>query len=258
MSLLVRRRSLLIALPLLPASARQARAGAPPVALQAFAHPLPPLAFEQEGQVSGLATELLREMARRAGLPLAIALQPRLRAEKSFAEQTHSLLYPLARLPEREGRFRWIGPILPRRVQIYRLAERTDIRFQGLRQLNGLTVGAMTGSATMEQLLQLGLGPGKELDLATSYEVCMRKLLAGRTDLVVMGDLNAYWQLRQQGEASARIVAVGELDQPPADYAFGLRPDASDALQQQLQTQLDALRRSGHVEQLKQRFGLPA
>jgi polar amino acid transport system substrate-binding protein len=252
MSHLLRRRPL-VAL----AAGRGRLAAAARAPLPAFCHPLPPLSFEHEGQVAGLAADLLRRMAELAGLDLSLALQPRLRAEKSFLETPGSLLFPLARLPEREGRFRWVGPILPRRVGIYSLSPRSDIRFRGLQQLDGLRVGATAGTATLEQLLAEGLKPGRELEVAPSYEASVRKLLAGRMDLLVIGDLNLYWQLHQLREPADRVREVAVLD-ASADYSFGLRVDADPAPAEALQRALDQLRRGGAVERFKQAYGLPA
>lgn len=249
---MLRRRPLLALAAALPLPAAAARAPLP-----TFCHPLPPLSFEQDGQVTGLATELLRRMAELANLELNLSLQPRLRAEKSFLETPGSLLFPLARLPERESRYRWVGPILPRRVGIYSLGSRTDIRFRGLHQLDGLRLGATAGTATLEQLLAEGLKPGKELEVAPSYETSVKKLLAGRMDLLVIGDLNIYWQLHQMREPPDRIREVAVLD-ASADYSFGLRVDGDPAPAEALQRALDQLRRSGAVERLKQAYGLPA
>lgn len=248
----MQRRSLLTLAATLPLPAAAAR---PP--LPVFCHALPPLAFEQDGQAAGLGVDLLRRMADLAGLDPVLALQPRLRAEKSFLETPGSLLFPLARLPERENRYRWVGPILPRRVGIYSLANRTDIRFRGLQQLDGLRVGATAGTATLEQLQGEGLKPGRELEVSPSYEASVRKLLAGRMDLLVIGDLNIYWQLHQMRESAERVREVAVLD-ASADYCFGLRVDGDPATADALQRTLDQLRRSGAIERLKQTYGLPA
>jgi len=249
---MLRRRPLLTLATTLPLPALAAR---PP--LPAFCHALPPLSFEQDGQAAGLAVDLLRRMADLAGLELNLALQPRMRAEKSFLETPGSLLFPLARLPERENRYRWVGPILPRRVGIYSLSSRSDIHFRGLHQLDGLHVGATAGTATLEQLLAEGLKPGKELEVSPSYEASVRKLMAGRMDLLVIGDLNIYWQLHQMKEPADRIREVAVLD-ASADYCFGLRTDSDPAPAEALQRALDQLRRNGALEKLRQAYGLPA
>jgi polar amino acid transport system substrate-binding protein len=249
---MLRRRPLLALATALPLRAMAGRAP-----LTSFCHALPPLSFEQDGQLTGLAVDLLRRMAELAGLELSLALQPRLRAEKSFLDTPASLLFPLARLPERENRYRWVGPILPRRVGIYSLSQRTDIRFRGLRQLEGLRVGATAGTATLEQLLAEGLKPGKEIEVSPSYEASVRKLVAGRMDLLVIGDLNVYWQLQQMREPPDRIREVAVLD-AGTDYCFGLRVDGDPAQADALQRALEQLRRNGSIERLRQAYGLPA
>lgn len=245
------RRPLLLALAALPLAARAARPQ-----LSAFGHALPPLAFEQDGKPTGLAVDLLKEMAALAGMNLELALQPRLRAERSFLETPDSLLFPLARLPEREQRFRWVGPVLPRRVAVYALASRSNIRWRGFQQLEGLRLGATAGTATLEQLLADGLKPGKELEVSPSYEASVRKLLAGRMELLVIGDLNIYWQLRQLQEPPERVREVAVLD-ASTDYCFGLRLESPPAQAEALQRALEQVRRSGLLDKLKRSYGLP-
>ncbi|MEJ6003129.1 substrate-binding periplasmic protein [Paucibacter soli] len=247
------KRRQLLGLPALmgPISAQAAAAQ-----LQAFAHALPPLAFEQDGQLTGLAVDLLRRMASTLGMQLELLLQPRLRAEKSFQDAPESLLFPLARLPEREGRFRWVGPYMPRRVALFRLRSRGDIRYRGLQQLDGMRIGVTSGTATLEQLLAAGLKPGQDLELAPSYDANVRKLLAGRMDLLAIGELNLFWQLRLMQESPERVKAVAVLDES-ADYCFGLHPEADPALAAKLQQAFDQLQRNGTVSALKRSYGLP-
>jgi polar amino acid transport system substrate-binding protein len=224
--------------------------------LPAFGHPLPPLAFEHDGVPAGIAVNLLKEIAAMAGVSLDLELQPRLRAEQSFHETPDSLLFPLARLPEREQQFRWVGPVLPRRVAVYRLAKRRDIHWNGLHQLGGMRLGATAGTATLAQLLADGLRPGKELDVAPSYYASVRKLLAGRMDLLVIADLNMYWQLRLLRESPERIHEVAVLD-ASTDYYFGLRLESPPERAEALQRALDQLRRSGRLDALKRSYALP-
>ena len=131
--------------------------------LQGFTENLPPLNYAGgPAGADGFSVELLRLMAGEAGLSLDIQVQPWIRAMRSASEANNTVLFSLARLPEREALFQWVGPISERRIVIYRLKRRSDIRFSSLEQLNGLhglRIGAVRESATAKRLLALGLLP---------------------------------------------------------------------------------------------------
>ncbi|MBB4845587.1 polar amino acid transport system substrate-binding protein [Paucibacter oligotrophus] len=223
--------------------------------LQGFTHELPPLSHQDTGGLSGLFIELLREMLPRLNLQINLEMQPLLRAQQSLSENPLGLLFPYARMAERESLYRWVGPVLPRRVLIYRLAQRRDIRFQDLQHLNGLRLGAKKGTATLSQLQALGLRVGKELELGSDYLGVLRMLLAQRMELMVMNDTAALWSLQQLQLPPDTLKVVGEFDRSTS-YWFALNPNGPPWLAQSLQQTLDGLRAQGRLEALRTKYGL--
>jgi len=118
-----------------------ARAAGPMPELTALTEQLPPLNMEMDGRVTGFSSELLDMMAADAGIPLRKQVLPWARAYDRALRHSDVILYSLVRTPERESLFRWVGPISPRRIVLYRWADRTDI------VLKTLTMPAPTASA---------------------------------------------------------------------------------------------------------------
>lgn len=236
-------------------------AALPSAPLQAFTEHLPPLNFQDEaGQTAGFSSELLRMMAAQARLELDIQVQPWPRAVQAAAAQSNSILYSLTRLPERVGKYRWVGPISERRIMLYSLSKRRDIPalkdlkdLRELPQLRGLKVGVVRESAAARQLQSEGLRAGEELELALDDGSNLRKLLASRMDLIVLLDWAAAWHLKQLRLDYSTLRPVLELDTRHS-YWYGLHPDSDDRVVLALQAALDQLRRDGRYARLRQRY----
>ncbi len=221
--------------------------------LRGLTENLAPLNYLGEAGPAGFSVELLRGMAREAQLRLEIEVQPWVRAVRAAAEMRDSVLFSLARLPERESQYQWVGPISERRILIYRLSKRSELNFTGLNQLQGSRLGVVRESAAGKQLLALGLKPDEEMEWAQDDASNLRKLLASRMEYLVMLDWAAAWQLRQHKLPYSALTPVFELDTRLA-YWYGLHPNADPLIRQRLQAALDTLKRDGRYAKLRRQY----
>lgn len=221
--------------------------------IKAYTEALPPLNYEENGKVSGFASELLRQMAGEAGHSVQLEVMPWMRAYRTVKQQPGSALYSIVRNPEREALFKWVGPIAPRRIMVYALASRPDVKVRRPQDLLRYRLGVLAESSAASQLLQLGL-PEARLEYGQSDEVNLKKLLLGRADGVVMLDWAMRWQQKLQQVDAARIRPVWSLDQR-YQYWFAFNKDTDPATLRSLQRALDQLRADGRLAALKRRYG---
>lgn len=230
-------------------------AAAPPlkrVTLLGVTENLAPLNYLDGGRPRGFAVDLLKALAAGTGATLEVRVLPWPRALRVAEGHDHSLLFSLVRLPEREERYQWVGPIAPRRVFIYKLARRRDLQLSRLEDLGSARIGVVRDSATDRLLQAQGLRPGRELDQGLDDAANLRKLLAGRMEFVTLLDWAALWAMRQLKQPYATLEPVMELD-PNRSYWYGLQPDADPSIARGLQAELDAMRRDGRYDRLHQR-----
>lgn len=221
--------------------------------LQAFTENLPPLNYAEGGEAKGFSTELLQMMGQQAGIPITIEVLPWVRAMQQVQDRPGTLLFSLTRTPERETQFKWVGPISSRRIVLFKLAARKDLRTPHLQRLAGAKIGVVRESATARQMQADGLSPGQELDLALDDTNNLRKLLAGRMEYMAMLDWAAAWQLQQVALPYSTLQPVLDYD-VDRSYWFGLNPRTDESLVRRLQAALDSLRRDGRYERLRQRY----
>lgn len=235
-----------------------ALAGLPPAAfaeraLLGFTENLPPLNYQDDTGPQGFSVELLRLMAADTGLGLELQVLPWVRAVQMSEAEPASVLFSLTRTPEREAQFQWVGPIAQRRILIYKLASRDDLKLTRLEELGSARIGVVRESAADRQLQAAGLRPGVELEQGLDDATNMRKLLAGRMEFVTLLDWAAAWNLRQLKLPYSTLQPVMEHDTAKS-YWYGLRPDADPAVVRRLQAALDAVKRDGRYEKLRQRY----
>jgi polar amino acid transport system substrate-binding protein len=248
----VKRRSCLALTALLGAYAPWAAAVADGT-LHGFTENLAPLNFQDDLGPQGFSVDLLRLVAAAAGHPLALKVLPWQRAVQMAEAQPASVLFSLTRTPEREAQFQWVGPITQRRILVYKLASRTDLTLAQLGELGGARIGVVRDSATDRQLQAAGLKPGLQLEHGLDDATNVRKLLAGRMAYVALLDWAAAFHLRQLKLPYATLQPALELDVTKS-YWYGLRPDGDAALARRLQAELDAIKRDGRYERMKQRY----
>lgn len=222
--------------------------------LQGYAHSLPPLSYEEGGRVQGLFVDLFREMAAQLGVPSTVTIQPFLRLQQSNMLGPGVVAFPLVRLPEREELYQWMGPVMRRRVMLYRLAQRADLEFRGWDRLEPAHVVVNKGTATHRKLVEEFHVPPARLEVAANYAAALRMLVAGRAEFMAMNELAAAWAVRQMGLGADALRPVLELEGDGA-YWFGVIPSAR-ALAQALQEAFEVLRRQGRVEALRRQYGV--
>lgn len=71
----------------------------------------PPFNFTDNGKLSGLSTEVVVEIGRRARVPLTFSVLPWPQAYDRAQTKSNTCLYSTARLENRERLFKWVGPL---------------------------------------------------------------------------------------------------------------------------------------------------
>lgn len=235
-------------------------AAGPALELTALTEQLPPLNMEVDGKVMGFSSELLDMMAADAGVTVRKQVLPWARAYDRALRQSDALIYSVVRTPERESLFRWVGPISPRRIVLYRWADRNDIAIKNLDEARPYRIGTTLESASTKLLEKLGFAPipatdaaGGGLEMGVNDEANMRKFIARRFDLLVSLDWAAAHNAKNAGIDPALLVPALVLDDAAA-YWFGLNPAISPEIAKRFDQALLKAKLDGRYNQLRQKY----
>ncbi|MCP3930582.1 MAG: transporter substrate-binding domain-containing protein, partial [Bacteroidetes bacterium] len=77
---------------------------------------LAPVHYEENGTVKGIATEIVLEIFKEAGMQPNFSVYPWKRAYHMTLNNKNTFIYTINRTENRESLFRWIGPILSKKT----------------------------------------------------------------------------------------------------------------------------------------------
>lgn len=219
--------------------------------LNAYTEDWPPYNFEENGQVRGISTDILRAACNSAKLECRIALVPWARAYKSASTEPKALAYTTARKPSREHEFSWVGPILPRSTWVYIRADGTAPPANAA-ELAKLRIGIVRGEAAENDLLAAGVTATALMAQPTNSDV-LRLLLAGGVDAMVDTEIAMRWKLKNQGVAAHAVHPAFKLSEEGA-YYFAINPTTPPQTVKKLQDAVDKLRASGQIAKITGRY----
>ena len=202
--------------------------------------------FAQDENIHGIAVDIVREIFKRADISYSLTLRfPWERIYKLALENPGYGVFVMARLPEREKLFKWVGPIGPDDWIMLAKAD-SKIALGSLEQARQYKVGAYKGDAIAETLAKQGLNP----IVVLRDQDNAKKLVNGQIDLWATGDPAGRYLARQEGVTDLKTV----LRFNSAELYLALNKDVPDDVVARLQKALDQLRKEGEVDAIMARY----
>ncbi|MBB3241535.1 polar amino acid transport system substrate-binding protein [Pseudomonas sp. Tn43] len=202
--------------------------------------------FAQDENINGIAVDIVREMFKRANITYSLTLRfPWERIYKLALEKPGYGVFVMARLPDREKLFKWVGPIGPDDWIMLAKAD-SKITLESLEQARKYKIGAYKGDAIAETLAKQGLKPVVVLRDQDNA----KKLVNGQIDLWATGDPAGRYLARQEGVNGLKTV----LRFNSTELYLALNKDVPDETVAKLQAALDQLRKEGWVDEIMSRY----
>ncbi|SCK11507.1 ABC transporter substrate-binding protein [Vogesella sp. LIG4] len=156
---------------------------ADPVTLRLLTEDYPPFnMLAANSQISGSATDIVRELMQRNGIRYSIELLPWLRAFNRAVLEPGTCVYSTTRTDPRESLFKWIGPVAENPWVLYARSDNPRVP-NTLEDARRYRLGGYAGDAVAQYLIARNF----DVDLANSDEQNVRKLQAGRIDYWATG-----------------------------------------------------------------------
>jgi polar amino acid transport system substrate-binding protein len=202
--------------------------------------------FAQDENINGIAVDIVREMFKRADITYSLTLRfPWDRVYKLALENPGYGAFVMARLPDREKLFKWIGPIGPDDWIMLAKAD-SKISLETLEDARKYRIGAYKGDAIAMTLAKQGLKPVVVLRDQDNA----KKLVNGQIDLWATGDPAGRYLARLEGVSGLKTV----LRFNSAELYLALNKDVSDETVAKLQAALDQMRKEGKVDEIMAQY----
>ncbi|XOV81218.1 MAG: substrate-binding periplasmic protein [Aestuariibacter sp.] len=173
----------------------------------------PPFNYlNDKGEVEGIATDVVKKVMTEAGYSYEISLLSWSRAYQRAKNDKNVLIYTIFKLENREEDFQWICPLIETGgAKVFALASREDIKIESLNDLKGYSVGVLGSGWSYEFLKFYGFVAGEHLDIVKDEMANIRKLFAGRIDLIVQEPELISNRLEIVGKSKSDIRSVFKL-----------------------------------------------
>ena len=131
-------------------------AAQPALALKLLTEENPPLNYTEGKKLTGMSTEVVQEMGKRANLKLDFEVMAWDKAYEKAQADKETCLYSTARLSNRENAFKWVGPIAVNQWGLYALGGFKQ-EIKSLQDARPFRVGGVERDAKTEFLKQNGV-----------------------------------------------------------------------------------------------------
>jgi polar amino acid transport system substrate-binding protein len=206
-----------------------------------------------EQKVRGFTVDLIQLILDDTGIKKdrEITLLPWIRVLKTIENEPNILILDIARKPSREKLYKWVGPISPREIWLYKLKSRKDLQVNSIQDIKNYTVGVMRGSSASEELMQYGFEDGKNLAVVTQEVQNIKKILKGRIDFITFNRVELAWSVYSVSpQVKLNKFEPAYLLSDKFEYYFALSKEVSDETVVKLQKALDQIKKDGRYRSL--------
>ena len=228
-----------------------ATAGGPATALTLLTDEDPPFSYSEKGKITGSATDVVREMTSRAGVPAKFDVLP---TEKAFVRaqaERDTCVFATPRLENRERLFVWIGPIATNLWAVYGKGDFAP-SIRTIKDMAPYRIGVVARDPKAEYLRENGV-PGVRVfrdDAQNPQRLFLARDNPDHIDLWITG--------LYSGRAAAKAAKVTDVKlvfialEEPLFLACSPRTDAS--VVKALNDALDAMKADGSFKRVSAEY----
>ncbi len=205
-------------------------------------------------KVEGINTETVREVLERAKIKGEIKMYPWPRAYKLAQKEANLIIYSMARTTEREKMFKWIGPLSPYQVYFWRMEERVGIKVKNLEDAKRYVSGGVFDDVKAEYLEKVGFRRGGNLEYVGNDTLNIRKLFAGRIDLLPYDELSLPYKVQGAGYDFKKLVRLSRIEGISHELYMAASLQTPDATVKKLSIALEEFKKTKKFKEIKSRM----
>jgi len=207
---------------------------------------------DAQGVLTGFGVELVKKIFAGADIEIKrnlIRLYPWARAYARVLKEKNTAVFMTVQTRKREPLFKWVGPLAPRVMWLYKLKKRTDIQLNSLADAKRFKVGGYNQSADTLYLLELGF----DVHIVPAQPHITKMLVRERIELMPSLELTMAARLSDLG-LDQTVVAKTILLDDRYQYYLAINKHTADTLVNRLQKSLDQIRQSGTYQRLWNKY----
>ena len=223
----------------------------PASALKLLTEENPPLNYTENNKLTGMATEVVKEMSRRANVPVQFEVMVWANAYKRVQIDKETCLYSTARLENRELVFKWVGPIAVNKWGLFAKSGFSQ-QIKTLADVRPYRIGGVTRDAKTEYLKQKGITNIFEVDddKLNPPKLTLDRKEPQRIDMWVTSIARAKEVAAQAKAPDVKLVFVVR----EVDSYLACNQRTSEATLKALSAALDEIKKDGTFKKIVDRY----
>lgn len=192
----------------------------------------------------GPGADLAREVLKRAGFEHTITIYPWARAYFMAQTEPNVMIISMARTPEREQDFKWVGEVAPVQYRLFKLKSRQDIRIKTLDDVKKFKIGVVSQDVAHLYLIHKRV-PVSALQVTPSYSLAFKMLVAGRIDLVPRSQFGLKQFCEEAPADCGKIDSAYMMDEINSSLFMAFSKQTSDEVVNKTRKAYDQIRAEG-------------
>ncbi|WP_462159609.1 substrate-binding periplasmic protein [Pseudoalteromonas sp. GB56] len=205
----------------------------------------PPNQILINGKVAGSSTDIVRHVLQEADIDSHIRVYPWARAFHIAKRTPNTLLYSVAKTPERESQFHWLGKVAFFRLGFVSLSERSEIKITQLEDAKPYRIAVQRGDISALYLAEREFVIVETTDIKQSYQL----LLSGKVDLVIDDPQYINSMTQHFNLAPTQLTFIKAIDDLSVYGYLAANKDTDPSLIQRLQKAFDKIEKTSWYQQ---------
>jgi polar amino acid transport system substrate-binding protein len=175
----------------------------------------PPYQTFVNDKVEGSASAKVRQLLDKAGLSAEFYIYPWSRAYQTALSKPNTLIYSIAKTPQRLALFNWLTPVASYKLAFVALEHRADIKFSNLTGLKRYSLSVQRNDIAHEWAIQRGLQEDEHFITCPDIVCSWQLLLHNNVDLIIEDPLliESMLGLLQKQKGAAKVLqSIPELE----------------------------------------------
>lgn len=209
----------------------------------------PPNNFSEDGQIKGIAVDVVNAMVKESGLEVSHHIYPWKRSYEMLKNETNIGVYSTTRTPERENKFQWVGPLVGKTFGLF---QHKQARFSAKSidtVKSSYLVLSQLASWQHDYLLS---NQFKNISTHQSHEKMAHLMKHHRGDYWFVGDLDMIVATRENNISPSLFKLAYPIREGANYIAFS--KDVPQNTIQQLQDALKKIKTSGQMDEIAKKW----
>ncbi len=218
-------------------------------------HQPPYQILNNDNQVKGMATEIIRAALELTPYKYQIRIYPWSRAFVMGSENLNTCIYLISNSVERAKHFQWVAPIVSTNDYFIALSNRIDIQVSNIEDIKNYKVAVLKDDRTHHLLLRLGFEENKNLYVINNPHSMLKLLIARKKiDFIVTDKIMLKYRAKFNNIELKLFKSYFKLNKDPINLNFACSLNTPAKTINTLKAAINTIKKNGTYKNIVQKW----